>query len=75
MANSLYDGQGITSPEYDKSLRIFLRDLSLIQPFTDLSFDTLAKKASLDGSWDLERVSADSDILLTTWMMPSNKQL
>jgi len=38
-------------------------DLILTQPFTNLGFDTLAKKVSLDGHWDLERVTTDSHIV------------
>jgi hypothetical protein len=48
-----------TSSEDDNSKRNFLRNLSLIQPFTDLDFDILAKKVILS-TWDLERVSGVS---------------
>ena len=37
--------------------------LKLIRPFTDLGFDTLAIKVSLDGSWNLERITDDSHIV------------
>jgi hypothetical protein len=52
-----------TSPEHDKSGRIFHRNLSLIQPFTDLGFDTLANKVILDSTCDLERVTDDLHIV------------
>ena len=51
------------SPDEDTSKRIIIGDLILIQPFTDLGFDTLAKPVALDGRWDLERVTADSHIV------------
>jgi hypothetical protein len=52
-----------TSTDEDASRRVLLRELALIQPFTDLGFDTLAKKVSLHNNWDLERVTADSHIV------------
>ena len=52
-----------TSPDEDTSKRIMIRDLILIQPFTDLGFDMLAKRVALDGHWNLERVTADSHIV------------
>ena len=52
-----------TSSDEDTSKRIIAGDLILIQPFTDLGFDTLAKQVALDGHWDLERVTADSHIV------------
>jgi hypothetical protein len=52
-----------TSPDEDTSKGIIVGDLILIQPFTDLGFDTLAKQVTLDGHWDLERVTADSHIV------------
>ena len=51
------------SPDEDTSKRIIIGDLILIQPFTDLGFDTFAKQVTLDGSWDLERVTSDSHIV------------
>lgn len=51
------------SPEDDPSKRILLRNLSLIQPFTDIGFDTLAKEVIIDGTWDLEHVTRDSHIV------------
>ena len=52
-----------TSSDEDTSKRIIVDDLILIQPFTDLGFDTLAKQVALDGHWNLERVTADSHIV------------
>ncbi|KAM6495407.1 hypothetical protein JOM56_008113 [Amanita muscaria] len=51
------------SPNEDISRRIIIGDLKLIQPYTDLGFDTLAKKVVLDGHWNLERVTEDSHIV------------
>ncbi|KIM74987.1 hypothetical protein PILCRDRAFT_13928 [Piloderma croceum F 1598] len=44
------------------SSRIIKSKLAAIQPFAAFGFDTLAKKVSLDGSCNLERVTADSHI-------------
>jgi hypothetical protein len=52
-----------TSPDEDTSKRIIIGDLISIQPFTDFGFDTLAKQVSLDGHWNLERVTADLHIV------------
>jgi hypothetical protein len=53
-----------TSPFEDTSSRIIFDDgLNPIEPFTDLGFDTLAEKVSLDDHWNLERVTADSHIV------------
>jgi len=52
-----------TSPFGDTSNRIIVGGFSLIEPFTDLGFDTLATKVSLDDHWNLERVTADSHIV------------
>jgi hypothetical protein len=54
--------QQFTSKE-DVSRRITEGKLTLIQPFTDLGFDTLATKVSLDGSWDLKKVTEDEHIV------------
>ncbi|KIL67286.1 hypothetical protein M378DRAFT_9526 [Amanita muscaria Koide BX008] len=51
------------SPNEDTSGRIIIGDLKLIQPYTDLGFDTLANKVVLDGHWNLERVTEDSHIV------------
>ena len=51
-----------TSPFEDTSNRIIVGGLSLIEPFTDLGFDILAEKISLNSGWTLERVTADSHI-------------
>ena len=37
--------------------------LNLVEPFTDLGFDILAKKVSLDGRWTLEHVILDAHIV------------
>jgi hypothetical protein len=50
-------------PDEDTSKIIVIGDLILIQPFTDLGFDMLAKQVSLDARWNLERVTADSHIV------------
>lgn len=47
----------------DASKRLIIGDLTLIQPFTDLGFDTLAKPVTLDGRWSLERITADLHII------------
>jgi hypothetical protein len=52
--------QFTSAPEEDDSLRLFIRQLILIQPFTDVGFDTLAQKVSLAGDWDLDRVTTNS---------------
>jgi hypothetical protein len=52
--------QFTSAPEEDLSLRILSGDLILIQPFTDLGFDTLAHKISLLDDWDLEQVTTTS---------------
>ncbi|KAM6499182.1 hypothetical protein JOM56_004690, partial [Amanita muscaria] len=51
------------SPNEDTSGRIIISDLKLIQPYTDLGFDTLANKVVLDGHWNLERVTEDLHIV------------
>jgi len=52
-----------TSRVEDSSDRVTHGSLKLIRPFTDLGYDTLAIKVSLDGSWNLERVTDDSHIV------------
>jgi hypothetical protein len=47
----------------DASARIFQGPLNFIQPFTDLGFDQLAKKVSVDGSWNLKMLTQDSHIV------------
>ena len=47
----------------DSSARIIHGSLTLVHPFTELGFDTFATKVSLDGSWDLERVTDNSHIV------------
>ena len=46
----------------DLSKRVVEGKLVIIQPFTDLGFDPLANVIDLDGSWDLERLTDDSQI-------------
>ena len=52
-----------TSPIQDTLKRIANHDLTLIKPFTDLGFDTLAEPVDLGRGWDLERVTADAHIV------------
>jgi hypothetical protein len=52
-----------TSPFRDTSNSIIVSGFNLTEPFTDLGFDTLAEKVSLDDHWNLERVTADSHIV------------
>ena len=54
--------QFTSAPDEDFSLRILRGDLVLIQPFTDLGFDTLAKKISLNGDWDLDKLTTNSHL-------------
>jgi hypothetical protein len=53
----------------DKSRRVVLGLLSLIEPFTDLGFDTFANKVSLDEDWTLEKVTSNSHIVCLGWPM------
>lgn len=46
----------------DLSMRVVKGDLRIIEPYTDLGFDHLAHKISLDGSWTLERLTEDDQI-------------
>lgn len=46
----------------DLSKRVVEGQLVIIQPYTDLGFDPLANIIALDGSWDLERLTDDSQI-------------
>jgi hypothetical protein len=52
--------QFTSAKDEDSSKRVINSTLTLIQPFTDLGFDTLATPVSLDGSWNLEKVTTDS---------------
>ena len=52
-----------TSPVQDTSKRVAKHDSTLIKPFTDLGFDTLAEQVDLGGGWNLERVAADAHIV------------
>lgn len=48
----------------DISARIVAGDQILIPPFTDLGFDPIAEIISLDGQWNLEKLTADAYISL-----------
>jgi len=52
-----------TSASDDAVSKITVGTLSLIEPFTDLGFDTLAKKVSFNSRWTLEFVTRDSHIV------------
>ena len=54
--------QFTSAKDEDVSRRVILGQLALIQPFTDLGFDTLAKPVSVDEDGDLESVTTDSHI-------------
>ena len=54
--------QFTSAKDEDVSRRVIRGQLALIQPFTDLGFDTLAKPVSLEEDWDLENVTTDSHI-------------
>jgi hypothetical protein len=49
--------QFLPAQEEDSSRRIVSGNLILIQPFTDLGFDTLAYKISLEEEWDLVKLT------------------
>jgi hypothetical protein len=51
------------APGDDYSRRVYLRELVLIQPFTLVGFDALAKRVSLKGNWSLEKVASDAHIV------------
>jgi len=55
--------QFTSAPTEDFSLRILSGELFLIQPFTDVGFDTLAHKISLDEPWDLEELASNSHMV------------
>jgi len=55
--------QFTSAPTEDFSLCILFGELFLIQPFTDVGFDTLARKISLDESWDLEELASNSHMV------------
>jgi hypothetical protein len=46
--------------EEDLSKRVVEGTLIVIQPYTDLGFDPLARIIAADGSWNLERLTEDS---------------
>jgi hypothetical protein len=45
--------QFTSAPADDVSLRVLSGELTLIQPFTDVGFDTLPRRISVDEGWDL----------------------
>jgi hypothetical protein len=49
--------QFTSAMEEDLSARVVEGTLIVIQPYTDLGFDHLARVISLDGSWTLERLT------------------
>jgi hypothetical protein len=51
------------APGDDYSQRVYLRELVLIQPFTLVGFDALAKRVSLKHNLSLEDVTRDSHIV------------
>jgi hypothetical protein len=55
--------QFTSAPTEDFSLRILSGELFLIQPFTDVGFDTLARKISLNERCDLEELASNSHIV------------
>jgi len=55
--------QFTSAPTEDFSLRILSGELFMIQPFTDVGFDTLARKISLDEHWDLEELAGNSHMV------------
>lgn len=52
--------QFTSADEEDLSKRVVEGKLVVIQPYTDLGFDPLARIITADGSWTLERLTADS---------------
>lgn len=54
--------QFTSAPEEDASFRILSGELKLIQPFTDLGFDTLARKVSLSKGLDLGDLTSNEFI-------------
>jgi hypothetical protein len=52
--------QFTSAPTEDFSLRILSGELFLIQPFTDVGFDTLARKISLGKGWKLDELASNS---------------
>lgn len=51
--------QFTSAPAEDFSLRILSGELVLIQPFTDVGFDTLARRISLVEGWGLEDLATN----------------
>jgi hypothetical protein len=46
----------------DLSKRVAEGKLDIIEPFTDLGFDPLARLIAADGSWNLEQLTEDSQM-------------
>jgi hypothetical protein len=46
----------------DLSKRVAEAKLDIIEPFTDLGFDPLARLIAADGSWNLEQLTGDSQM-------------
>jgi len=55
--------QFTSAPTEDFSLRILSGELFLIQPFTDVGFDTLARKISLEEHCDLEELASNPHLV------------
>jgi hypothetical protein len=51
--------QFTSAVEDDLSRRVAEGKLVVIKPYTDLGFDPLARIITLDGSWNLEQLTAD----------------
>jgi len=56
----IYQSVGSTGPDF--SSRILKMELTLVQPFTDVGVDHLAKRIALDGNWDLDKLTDDAYI-------------
>lgn len=54
--------QFVPSPKNDTSARIIKGELALVQPFTDIGFDQLAKKVALDGRLTIDEITSDDYI-------------
>jgi hypothetical protein len=49
--------QFVSASEGDLNSRIIEGRLNVVQPYTDIGFDALARVISLDGSWNLEQLT------------------
>jgi hypothetical protein len=54
--------QFVPSPQNEYSSRIIRRLLRLFQPFTDLGFDQLSQKVSIDGRLTIDDITSDDFI-------------